>query len=148
MFMAGETQITVTGNLVADPELRYTSTGTAVCSIRVAATPRFKDEQTGQWKDGDTLFLPCNVWRQAAENVAESLSKGMRVVVTGRLKQRSWETKEGEKRISVELDADDIGVSLRNAAAKVSKTSRSDGTGQPADPWGGRPALADEPPPF
>jgi single-strand DNA-binding protein len=122
---AGDTQITISGNLVDDPQLRFTASGQAVASFRVASTPRFRDNQTGEWKDGDSLFLTCNVWRQAAENVAESLQRGMRVIVQGRLRQRSYETREGEKRTVYEVEADDVGPSLRNASAKVTKTSRS-----------------------
>jgi single-strand DNA-binding protein len=126
---AGDTQITIAGNLVDDPELRYTPTGQAVANFRVASTPRFLDKATNEWKDGDSLFLTCNVWRQAAENVAESLQRGMRVIVTGRLKQRSYETREGEKRTVYEIEADDVGPSLRNASAKVTKSNRSGGGG-------------------
>jgi single-strand DNA-binding protein len=126
---AGDTQITIAGNLVDDPELRYTPTGQAVANFRVASTPRFLDKATNEWKDGDSLFLTCNVWRQAAENVAESLQRGMRVIVTGRLKQRSYETREGEKRTVYELEVDDVGPSMRNASAKVTKSNRSGGSG-------------------
>jgi single-strand DNA-binding protein len=126
---AGDTQITIAGNLVDDPELRYTPTGQAVANFRVASTPRFLDKNTNEWKDGDSLFLTCNVWRQAAENVAESLQRGMRVIVTGRLKQRSYETREGEKRTVYEVEVDDVGPSLRNASAKVTKSNRSGGGG-------------------
>ena len=124
---AGDTQITIIGNLVDDPELRYTPTGQAVAKFRVASTPRFRDNQTGEWKDGDSLFLTCNVWRQAAENTAESLQRGMRVIVSGRLRQRSYETREGEKRTVYEIEVDDVGPSLRNASAKVVKSNRSGG---------------------
>jgi single-strand DNA-binding protein len=124
---AGDTQITIVGNLVGDPELRYTPTGQAVAKFRVASTPRFRDNASGEWKDGDSLFLTCNVWRQAAENVAESLQRGMRVIVNGRLRQRSYETREGEKRTVYEVEVDDVGPSLRNASAKVVKSSRSGG---------------------
>ncbi len=124
---AGDTQITIIGNLVDDPELRYTPTGQAVAKFRVASTPRFRDNQSGEWKDGDSLFLTCNVWRQAAENTAESLQRGMRVIVNGRLRQRSYETKEGEKRTVYEVEVDDVGPSLRNASAKVVKSNRSGG---------------------
>jgi single-strand DNA-binding protein len=124
---AGDTQITIVGNLVGDPELRYTQTGQAVATFRVASTPRFRDNATGEWKDGDSLFLSCNVWRQAAENVAESLQRGSRVIVSGRLRQRSYETREGEKRTVYEVEVDDVGPSLRNASAKVTKSSRSGG---------------------
>src|SRR3954469_11129839 len=126
---AGDTQITIVGNLVDDPELRFTPSGTAVAKFRIASTPRFRDQQTGEWKDGESLFLTCNVWRQAAENVAESLQRGMRVIVQGRLKQRSYETKEGEKRTVYEVEADEVGPSLRNASAKVTKTQRGGGGG-------------------
>jgi single-strand DNA-binding protein len=127
--MAGDTQITIAGNLVGDPELRYTQTGQAVASFRVASTPRYRDNATGEWKDGESLFLSCNVWRQAAENAAESLQRGMRVIVTGRLKQRSYETREGEKRTVYEIEVDEVGPSLRNASAKVTRSSRSGGPG-------------------
>ena len=123
--MAGETVITVIGNLTNDPELRFTPNGAAVASFTVASTPRTFDRQSNEWKDGDTLFLRCTVWRQAAENVAESLHKGTRVIVQGRLKQRSFETREGEKRTVVELEADEVGASLRSATAKVNKANRS-----------------------
>ncbi|HLK01692.1 MAG TPA: single-stranded DNA-binding protein [Streptosporangiaceae bacterium] len=126
---AGDTQITVVGNLVNDPELRFTPAGQPVATFRVASTPRFLDKQTNEWKDGESLFLSCNVWRQAAENVAESLTRGMRVVVVGRLKQRSYETKEGEKRTVFEVEVDEVGPSLRNASAKVNKVARSGGNG-------------------
>ncbi|MGE5289927.1 MAG: single-stranded DNA-binding protein [Micromonosporaceae bacterium] len=124
---AGDTQITIVGNLVADPELRYTPNGQAVARFSVASTPRFRDNASGEWKDGDTLFLSCDVWRQAAENVAESLQRGMRVIVQGRLRQRSYETREGEKRTVYEVMVDEVGPSLRNASAKVTKTARSGG---------------------
>jgi single-strand DNA-binding protein len=122
---AGDTQITIAGNLVDDPELRFTPAGQPVARFRVASTPRFRDNSTGEWKDGDSLFLTCNVWRQAAENVAESLTRGMRVIVSGRLRQRSYETKEGEKRTVYEVEVDDVGPSLRNASAKVNRIARS-----------------------
>jgi single-strand DNA-binding protein len=125
--MAGETVITVVGNLTDDPELRFTPSGAAVASFTVAATPRTFDKNTNEWKDGDALFLRCSIWRQAAENVAESLTKGMRVVVQGRLKQRSYETREGEKRTVVELDVEEVGPSLKYATAKVTKASRGSG---------------------
>lgn len=159
--MAGDTVITVVGNLTADPELRFTPSGSAVANFTVASTPRYFDRQSGEWKDGEALFLRCSIWRQAAENVAESLTRGARVVVQGRLKQRSFETKEGEKRTVVELDADEIGPSLRYATAKVNKVSRGGGSGgfagggnAPADdPWGSAPSAGsaaggfnDEPP--
>src|ERR1700753_3207521 len=126
---AGGTPITVVGNLVADPELRFTPSGQPVATFRVASTPRMRDNATGEWKDGDSLFLSCNVWRQAAENVAESLQRGMRVIVTGRLRQRNYETKEGEKRTVYEIEVDDVGPSLRNASAKVNRASRGGGEG-------------------
>jgi single-strand DNA-binding protein len=168
--MAGDTVITVIGNLTSDPELRFTPSGAAVANFTVASTPRTLDKQSGEWKDGEALFLRCNIWRQAAENVAESLTRGARVVVQGRLKQRSFETKEGEKRTVVELEVDEIGPSLRYATAKVNKVSRGGGGGDfggggggnrgggggtPADdPWGSAPAassgggggFSDEPP--
>ena len=164
--MAGDTVITVIGNLTADPELRFTPSGAAVANFTVASTPRMFDRQTNEWKDGEALFLRCNIWREAAENVAESLTRGSRVIVSGRLKQRSFETREGEKRTVVELEVDEIGPSLRYATAKVNKASRSGGGGggfggggggggsrQPAqgagstggaaggdDPWGSAPS--------
>ena len=170
--MVGDTVITVIGNLTSDPELRFTPSGAAVANFTVASTPRTLDKQSGEWKDGEALFLRCNIWRQAAENVAESLTRGARVVVQGRLKQRSFETKEGEKRTVVELEVDEIGPSLRYATAKVNKVSRGGGGdfggggggggnrgggggGMPADdPWGSAPAassgggggFSDEPP--
>ncbi len=122
---AGDVTITVIGNLTDDPELRFTPSGAAVAKFRVASTPRFLDKQTNEWKDGEPLFLACNVWRQAAENVAESLQRGARVIVSGRLRQRSYETREGEKRTVMELEVDEIGPSLRYATAKVQKMSRS-----------------------
>jgi single-strand DNA-binding protein len=170
--MAGDTVITVIGNLTADPELRFTPSGAAVANFTVASTPRTFDRQSGEWKDGDALFLRCNVWRQAAENVAESLTRGMRVMVSGRLRQRSFETREGEKRTVVELEVDEVGPSLRYATAKVNKVSRGGGSGgygggsggggggggygggAPADdPWGSAPPagsgpVADDEPPF
>lgn len=121
---AGDTPITVVGNLVADPDLRFTNAGQPVATFRVASTPRYVDRQTNEWKDGDSLFLTCNVWRQAAENVAESLQRGMRVIVTGRLRQRNYETKEGEKKTVYEVEVDDVGPSLRNASVKVNRASR------------------------
>ena len=137
---AGDTVITIVGNLVDDPELRFTPSGAAVAKFRIASTPRFLDKQTNEWKDGESLFLSCNVWRQAAENVAESLQRGMRVIVQGRLKQRSYETKEGEKRTVYEIEVDEVGPSLRNATAKVAKTQRGGGGGgfggaADNDPW-------------
>ncbi|WP_058045342.1 single-stranded DNA-binding protein [Streptomyces roseifaciens] len=127
--MAGETVITVVGNLVDDPELRFTPSGAAVAKFRVASTPRTFDRQTNEWKDGESLFLTCSVWRQAAENVAESLQRGMRVIVQGRLKQRSYEDREGVKRTVYELDVEEVGASLKNATAKVTKTAGRGGQG-------------------
>ncbi|AGZ46819.1 single-stranded DNA-binding protein [Actinoplanes friuliensis] len=127
--MAGETTITVVGNLTDDPELRFTPSGAAVAKFRIASTPRTMDKQSGEWKDGEPLFLACNVWRDAAEHVAESLQRGARVIVQGRLRQRSYETREGEKRTVYELEVDEIGPSLRYATAKVQKMSRSGGGG-------------------
>ncbi|MEE2032628.1 single-stranded DNA-binding protein [Rhodococcus chondri] len=174
--MAGDTVITVVGNLTADPELRFTPAGAAVANFTVASTPRIFDRQSNEWKDGDALFMRCNIWREAAENVAESLTRGSRVIVQGRLKQRSYETREGEKRTVVELEVDEIGPSLRYATAKVNKTSRGGGGGgfggssggsgggrasasatAPSggdDPWGNAPQSgsfggpADDEPPF
>jgi single-strand DNA-binding protein len=175
--VAGDTTITVVGNLTADPELRFTPSGAAVANFTVASTPRIYDRQSGEWKDGEALFLRCNIWREAAENVAESLTRGSRVIVTGRLKQRSFETREGEKRTVMEVEVDEIGPSLRYATAKVNKASRGGGGGggfgggggggsRPAgggggggqaaaaeDPWGSAPASgsfsgADDEPPF
>ncbi|MEV7125130.1 single-stranded DNA-binding protein [Streptomyces sp. NPDC093260] len=147
--MAGETVITVIGNLVDDPELRFTPSGAAVAKFRVASTPRTFDRQTNEWKDGESLFLTCSVWRQAAENVAESLQRGMRVIVQGRLKQRSYEDREGVKRTVYELDVEEVGPSLRNATAKVTKTAGGarggqggyggGGGGQQGGGWGGGP---------
>ena len=125
--MAGETVITVVGNLTDDPELRFTPSGAAVAKFRIASTPRTMDRQTNEWKDGEPLFLACNIWRDAAEHVAESLQRGSRVIVQGRLRQRSYETREGEKRTVYELEVDEIGPSLRYATAKVQKMSRSGG---------------------
>ena len=127
--MAGETVITVVGNLVDDPELRFTPSGAPVANFRIASTPRTFDRQTNEWKDGDALFLSCSVWRQAAENVAESLQRGMRVIVQGRLKSRQYETREGEKRTVFEIDVDEIGPALKYATAKVAKTTRQSGGG-------------------
>ena len=169
--MAGDTTITVIGNLTADPELRFTPSGAAVANFTVASTPRMFDRQSNEWKDGEALFLRCNIWREAAENVAESLTRESRVIVTGRLKQRSFETREGEKRTVMEVEVDEIGPSLRYATAKVNKANRSGGGGggfggggggsrpsagggAPADdPWGSAPASgsfggADDEPPF
>ena len=126
---AGDTTITMIGNLVDDPELRFTPSGAAVAKFRVASTPRYLDKTTNEWKDGESLFLQCQIWRQAAENVAESLTKGMRVILSGRLKQRSYETKEGEKRTVFEVEVDEVGPSLRNATAKVTRTQRAAGAG-------------------
>ncbi|GGL96723.1 single-stranded DNA-binding protein [Nakamurella endophytica] len=172
--MAGETVITVIGNLTADPELRFTASGAAVANFTVASTPRTFDRTTNEWKDGEALFLRCNVWRQIAENVAESLTRGSRVIVSGRLRQRSFETKEGEKRTVIEMEVDEIGPSLRYATAKVNRANRGDsgggggygsgggggysgggggsrgGSSAPSDdPWGSAPAAggySDEPP--
>jgi single-strand DNA-binding protein len=127
--MAGETVITVVGNLVNDPEMRYTNSGAAVATFRIASTPRTLDRQTGDWKDGEALFLTCSVWREAAENVVQSLSRGARVIVQGRLRQRTYDTKEGEKRTVVELEVDEVGPSLRYATANVQKATRSSGGG-------------------
>ena len=174
--MAGDTTITVVGNLTADPELRFTPSGAAVANFTVASTPRIYDRQSGEWKDGEALFLRCNIWREAAENVAESLTRGSRVIVTGRLKQRSFETREGEKRTVVEVEVDEIGPSLKYATAKVNKASRGGGGGgfgggggggggasgggaraaageTQDDPWGNAPASgsfggSDDEPPF
>ena len=170
--MAGETTITICGNLVDDPELRFTGQGVAVANFRVASTPRTFDKQSGEWKDGESLFLTCSVWRQYAENVAETLQRGMRVIVQGRLKQRSYE-KDGQKRTVFEIDVEEVGPALRNASAKVSKNAPSRGQQQggfgapsapqggysPAqapqgapssNPWGqgGRPGFSDDQPPF
>ncbi|MFJ2090486.1 single-stranded DNA-binding protein [Streptomyces sp. LN549] len=151
--MAGETVITVVGNLVDDPELRFTPSGAAVAKFRVASTPRIFDRQTNEWKDGEGLFLTCSVWRQAAENVAESLTRGMRVVVQGRLKQRSYEDREGVKRTVYELDVEEVGPSLKSATAKVTKTTGRGGQGgqggqggygggqQGGGNWGGGPGA-------
>jgi single-strand DNA-binding protein len=124
---AGDTTITMIGNLVDDPELRFTPSGAAVAKFRVASTPRYLDKATNEWKDGESLFLQCQIWRQAAENVAESLTKGMRVILSGRLKQRSYETKEGEKRTVFEVEVDEVGPSLRSATAKVTRAQRAAG---------------------
>lgn len=145
--MAGETQLTIIGNLTADPELRFTASGAAVANFTVASTPRTFDKNSGEWKDGEALFMRCSIWRQPAENVAESLTRGSRVIVSGRLQQRSYETKEGEKRTVYEVEVDDIGASLKHATVKVTKTTRG-GAGQaPADdPWAASPSSASEPP--
>ncbi|BBY55829.1 single-stranded DNA-binding protein [Mycobacterium koreense] len=162
---AGDTNLTIVGNLTADPDLRFTPSGAAVANFTVASTPRIFDRQTGEWKDGEALFMRCSIWREAAENVAETLTRGARVIVTGRLKQRSFETREGEKRTVIELDVDEIGPSLRYATAKVTKVSRGGGprgggaaassAGAPPaeDPWGSAPASGsfgggDDEPPF
>ena len=137
---AGDTSITISGNLVDDPELRFTPAGQPVARFRVASTPRFRDNATGEWKDGDSLFLTCNVWRQAAKHVAESLTRGMRVIVSGRLRQRSYETKEGEKRTVYEVEVDDVGPSLRNASAKVNRAARSGGNADGQNGSGSEPA--------
>jgi single-strand DNA-binding protein len=161
--MAGETIITVVGNLTADPELRFTPSGAAVASFTIASTPRTFDRNSNEWKDGEALFLRCSLWRQAAENAAESLTRGMRVIASGRLKQRSYETREGEKRTVIELDVDEIGPSLKYASAKVNRTQRgsssgggfgasgSDGGAPSDDPWGSAPpagggGFSEEPP--
>ena len=162
--MAGETTITVVGNLTDDPSLQFTPSGAAVAKFRIASTPRTLDKQSGEWKDGDPLFLACNIWRDAAEHVAESLQRGARVIVQGRLRQRSYETKEGEKRTVYELEVDEVGPSLRYATAKVQRMQRSGSsgggrqqTGPAEDPWasqgaqpdrgfGGQPQSSDEPP--
>jgi single-strand DNA-binding protein len=166
--MAGDTVITVIGNLTADPELRFTPAGAAVANFTVASTPRVFDRNSNEWKDGEGLFLRCNIWREAAENVAESLTRGSRVIVSGRLKQRSYDTKEGEKRTVIELEVDEIGPSLKYATAKVNKANRGSSNGgtntssqranyagsNDSDPWGAAPQTAgaaagfggDEPP--
>jgi single-strand DNA-binding protein len=145
--MAGDTQITVVGNLVDDPELRFTPSGAAVANFRIASTPRTFDRQANEWKDGEALFLSCSVWRQAAENVAESLQKGMRVVVQGNLRSRQYETREGEKRTVFEIQVDEVGPSLRYATAKVTRTQRSGGSsyggGQQGGAQGGGPSDND-----
>jgi single-strand DNA-binding protein len=147
--MANETTLNITGNLTSDPELRFTPSGSAVANFTIASTPRTFDKASNEWKDGETLFLRCSVWREAAENVAESLTKGMRVLIEGRLKSRSYETKEGEKRTVIELEVDEIGPSLKYANAKVNRTQRSGGQsgngagGQAQGNWGNQPAQAD-----
>ncbi|QNE19805.1 single-stranded DNA-binding protein [Kribbella qitaiheensis] len=135
--MAGETVVTMVGNLVDDPELRFTPSGAAVANFRIASTPRTYDRQSGEWKDGESLFLSCSVWRQAAENVAESLQRGMRVIVQGRLKSRSYDDREGQKRTVFEIDVDEVGPSLRSATAKVTKAMRSGPGGGGGDFGGG-----------
>jgi single-strand DNA-binding protein len=156
--MAGDTVITVIGNITGDPELRFTPSGAAVANFTVASTPRQFDRQSNEWKDGETLFMRCSVWRDAAENVAESLQRGTRVIVTGRLKSRSYETKEGEKRTVIEMEVDEVGPSLRYATAKVNKTQRGGGGGgfgggqqgggyggsQQDDPWATGPSGGKE----
>jgi single-strand DNA-binding protein len=148
--VANETTITIVGNLTADPELRYTPGGAALAKFTVAATPRLYDQGSGQWKDGEPLFMNCSAWRDLAENVAESLTRGARVVVTGRLKLSRWQTPEGEKRQAMQLDVDDIGASLRYATAKVAKLNRSGGNSAPAsadaDPWASNTGADPEPP--
>jgi single-strand DNA-binding protein len=175
--MANETTLTIVGNLTNDPELRFTPSGAAVANFTIASTPRTFDRQSGEWKDGETLFMRCSLWREAAENVAESLQRGTRVIATGRLKSRSYETKEGEKRTVTELDVDEIGPSLRYATAKVNKTQRGGGSfgggggggnyggggggnygggggggygggGSADDPWATTPAAGSDEPPF
>src|SRR5258708_27868318 len=126
---AGDTPITIVGNLVNDPELRFTASGQPVATFRVASTPRIRDNTTNEWKDGDSLFLTCNVWRQMAENAAESLQRGMRVIVSGRLRQRNYETQQGEKRTVYEIEVDDVGPSLLRASAKVTRATRAGGDG-------------------
>ena len=146
--MSGETTLTIVGNLAGDPELRFTPSGQGVANFTVASTPRTFDKAKNEWVDGETLFMRCSLWREAAENVAESLTKGTRVIVTGRLVQRSYETREGEKRTVVELQVDEVGPSLRYATAKVTRTQRSGGGGGGApagDPWAAS-AGTDEPP--
>jgi single-strand DNA-binding protein len=150
--MSGETIITVVGNLVDDPELRFTPSGAAVANFRIASTPRTFDKTTQEWKDGDTLWLTCSVWRQAAENVAESLQRGMRVIVTGRLKSRSYD-KDGEKRTVFEIDVEEVGPSLKSATAQVRKATREKpaqgGSAQPqSDPWATTPDGLDTNPPW
>ena len=142
--MAGETVITVVGNLVDDPELRFTPAGVAVAKFRVASTPRTFDRQANEWKDGESLFLTCSVWRQAAENAAESLARGMRVIVQGRLKQRSYEDREGVKRTVYELDVDEVGVSLARATAKVTKNPAGGGS-RGDTPTAGEPTVVQSP---
>ena len=151
---AGDVNVTIVGNLTNDPELRFTPSGAAVASFTVASTPRVLDKATNEWKDGEALFMRCSVWRQYAENVAESLTKGSRVIVTGRLKQRSYETREGEKRTVVEMDVDEVGPALKYATAKVNKVSRGGGgfgdsggsasssSGSSDDPWASGPPVA------
>ena len=144
--MAGETIITIVGNLTADPELRFTPSGAAVASFTIASTPRTFDRNSNEWKDGEALFLRCSIWRQAAENVAESLTRGMRVIASGRLKQRSYETREGEKRTVIELDVEEVGPSLKYASAKVNKTTRGSSGGGFGSSGGGGAASANDDP--
>jgi single-strand DNA-binding protein len=151
--MAGETTITVVGNLTGDPELRYTPNGDVVANFTIASTPRLFDRQANEWRDGQALFLRCSLWRQPAEHVAQSLNKGYRVIVTGRLKQRSFETREGEKRTVIELDVDEVGPSLRYATATATRITRGNATTTPpasapphADPWSAPAGSHDEPP--
>lgn len=151
LTVAGETVITVIGNLTADPELRFTPAGAAVANFTIASTPRTFDKQAQEWRDGDALFLRCSVWRDAAEHVAESLTRGTRVIAQGRLKQRSFETKEGEKRTVVELEVDEVGPSLRFVDAQVNRTQRGGGGQrgggrQDSDPWATPSGPSDEPP--
>ncbi|MFI5588716.1 single-stranded DNA-binding protein [Amycolatopsis sp. NPDC051758] len=143
--MAGETTVTVVGNLTTDPELRFTPAGAAVANFTVASTPRTFDRESGAWRDGEPMFLRCSLWRQYAENVAESLGRGARVVVHGRLRQRSYDTKEGEKRTVTELEVDEIGPSLRYATAKVTKVSRAS-VGEGSSSWTPEPVVAGAPP--
>lgn len=144
---AGDVIVTIVGNLTGDPELRFTPSGAAVCNFRVASTPRVLDKATNEWKDGEPFYISCNVWRQYAENVAETLTRGARVIVTGRLKQRSYETREGEKRTVIEMEVDEVGPSLRYATAKVNKVSRGGGGfgGDSGFSGGGSAAPADDP---
>ncbi len=146
--MAGDTVITIIGNLTSDPELRFTPSGAAVANFTIASTPRTFDRQTSDWKDGETLFMRCSIWREAAENVAESLTRGTAVIATGRLQSRTFDTKEGEKRTVVELSVDEIGPSLRRATAKVVKAQRGGSGGgfsAPAQNWGAQSAPAEDP---
>ena len=139
---SGDVNITVVGNVVADPELRFTSTGAAVATFRVASTPRRYDSQSGQWVDGEALFLTCNVWRQVAENIAETLTKGMRVIVTGRLRSRSYDTQNGDRRTVMELEVDEVGPSLRYATAQVTRNPRGEGGGNYGGGFGGQPSSS------
>jgi single-strand DNA-binding protein len=143
--MAGETVITVVGNLTSDPELRYTQNGLAVANFTIASTPRNFDRASNEWKDGEALFLRASVWREFAEHVASSLTKGARVIATGRLRQRSYETKEGEKRTAIELEVDEIGPSLRYATAAVSRAASTGRSGGADEPWGSAPAVGADP---